>query len=142
MKIPIIFDDQYKCWKCGAIISVYYPPKLASKYGLGNIRKVYSNTMQEYTVGNICPICASYQGNHYVWDDAFVGRCYDTDFIEKVVWVDEEVKCNICGKVFGENDFNFFNENHRVSTLCDLLSEEKFTCDECEKKQFDNDQEF
>ena len=137
MKIPIIFDNKYKCWKCDANITVYYPPRIAMKHNLGNIRKD-SSTSQESIIGNRCPICDSYQGNHYMWDNVFIGRCYDSDFIENVVWVDEDVICSTCGKTFDENDFKFTSETVRVSTLCNLCSDNSYICEICEQNNDTN----
>jgi len=97
--IPIRRWSQ-SCWKCGKETEVV--SYIIKGGGIGNsvigshkkldeilkseypfVKDVYSKTMQEWTIGNLCQHCGSFQGNGFiehniVWDAALYS--YDNSF--------------------------------------------------------------
>ena len=97
MKIPI-YHNKLKCWKCYKEIEIYYPEELAYKLNLGNVQKVYSKTMESETIGNICNHCGYYQGNWFIRNH-FMDVIYENDFLESLLWIEADVKCEECGEL-------------------------------------------
>lgn len=67
-----------ECWQCGEETGVVWPKEdhLDSPIGdiLANydtpVERVYSNTLEKEVWGNICQHCDSYQGNHFIEEEA------------------------------------------------------------------------
>jgi hypothetical protein len=97
MKIPI-YHYKDKCWRCKKEIDIYYPEGLAFKHCIGSIKKkTYSKTQGGTTIGNICPLCNSYQGNWFV-QEHFLGECNDSHIGDSCIWVDGDLKYDECGE--------------------------------------------
>ena len=90
-----VLEWNTECWKCERETPVVWPEeghlnsdvgeKLA-KAGEYPVQKVYSKTQGREVWGNICEHCDSYQGNHYIEQEALEQN-------------PPLVECNVCGEM-------------------------------------------
>jgi ribosomal protein L32 len=67
-----------ECWRCGEETPVVWPRDDHLDTPIGGVlaeyetpvERVYSNTLDERVWGNVCQQCNSYQGNHFIKQEA------------------------------------------------------------------------
>lgn len=84
-----------ECWKCNEETTVVWPEESDLDSSLGeqlanndenNVERVYSKSQDAEVWGNVCEHCGSYQGNHYVAQEA----------VERNPPM---VECKVCGEL-------------------------------------------
>jgi hypothetical protein len=100
MQIPV-FQFSWTCWKCNEEMTVTYPTDINvfNSEFRGNLARTYSKTLEEYVVGNICPICGAYQGNFFISNKFLIEYSYNLEeyfvgFIDLL-----KFRCIICEKI-------------------------------------------
>ena len=101
-----------KCYLCNEEIEVYYPELLAFENDFGNITEVYSKTRGHKIINNVCPKCGALQDSNFI-EKWFMKHIYDEDFNDRLIWVDKNTYCSICGELIENNQIPIGWELHQ-----------------------------